>query len=232
MIWQFRLINRDPNILPIKARTTLAVALVSIGTLMLYSNDIGVSRALAGVRIVLTGFGVLVTYWATAAKEQDLQCVANEIAKFSNTKLTFQDIRQVIVLHYMAIVMFFILCSSSSNSKIPPRPSYITRISMYRHIVLIFCQFGDWRVCSDQIDPLVVQPLAPKNSGFSRPEYRNQELLKAHWRRKRSPILVRATSGNFCLVPRKRDRLFIEQRLAPATTSIPPRKLNRTVLPR
>ena len=30
MKWQFKLINRDPNILPFKGRTTLAVTLVSI----------------------------------------------------------------------------------------------------------------------------------------------------------------------------------------------------------
>jgi hypothetical protein len=111
LIRQFKLNNRDPNILPLKARTTLAVAGLSTTFFIILSKDIGISHALTGFRIVLAVFGALVTYWATAAKEQDLQRVANEFAKFSSTKLSFQDIISVIVIHYMAIIMCLLNCA-------------------------------------------------------------------------------------------------------------------------
>jgi hypothetical protein len=108
MIWRLKLINRDPNILPIKARTTFAVTLLAISLLVIYSQDIWVSRSLAIFQIVLAGFGTLVAYWATTAEERDLQRVANQIAKVSGTKLSFSDIVHVIVIHYLAIIMFFL----------------------------------------------------------------------------------------------------------------------------
>jgi hypothetical protein len=108
MVRQFKLFSRDPNILPIEVRTTVAVTFVSISLLSIYWHDIGVSRSLAVFRIVLAGFGTLVMYWATRAKEQDLQRILKQITPIGGTKLSFKEIIQVIAVHYVAIVMFFL----------------------------------------------------------------------------------------------------------------------------
>jgi hypothetical protein len=108
MARKFNLIKRGPNLLPIRARTTFAFTLLAITLVVIYSQDIGVSRSLAVFQIVLAGFGALVAYWATTAEEQDLQPVANWIAGFSDTKLSFRDIIHIIIIHYVAIVMFLL----------------------------------------------------------------------------------------------------------------------------
>jgi hypothetical protein len=141
---QFKLINRDPNILPIKARTTSAVTFLSINFLIIYSNDIGISRSLAVFQIVLAGFGTLVAYWATTAKEHDLQRVANEIARLSDTRLAFKDIISVIALHYVAIVMF-LLYYALALSKARYHPGHL-KLSLALCIGILFVYFASFPI--------------------------------------------------------------------------------------
>src|SRR5262249_41913907 len=86
-----KLINRDPKILPLKARVFCAFIYVFIGMTYIWGlHYIGVPRTLAACGIILGVFGAGVLYWETVADIQELQSVSYETDRFgrSSTNLS------------------------------------------------------------------------------------------------------------------------------------------------
>jgi hypothetical protein len=90
------LIKRDPNLLPVKARTFLAITFVAISFIYL----------LQACGTVLGIFGAGVLYWETVAEPQELQSIYIETARVgASTKLSLGPIVGVIVFALLGFWM-------------------------------------------------------------------------------------------------------------------------------
>jgi hypothetical protein len=117
MHWLFEIIrtwvsarfNRDPKILPVKARGFTALTFFVIVLIYIYAPKfIGFPRTLAACGVVLGGvFGAGVLYWETVATPQDLQSVRNETtAGAANRHLSLTEKIEVISFAILGLVMF------------------------------------------------------------------------------------------------------------------------------
>jgi hypothetical protein len=103
--WSFNSINRDPNLLPFKARTYIASHCVLIALIIIWTT--GFLHKLSACGIVLAVFGAGVLYWETVAEEQDLKSVGHGIAWYRITKLSNEEIFWITALCHLAFVLFY-----------------------------------------------------------------------------------------------------------------------------
>jgi hypothetical protein len=101
------LINRDPNLPPVKARVWCAITFAAISVIYLITlQHLGLAVALQACGIVVGIFGADVLYWETVADVQELRGIYNETARMgASMKLSLGAIVGVIVFALLGFWM-------------------------------------------------------------------------------------------------------------------------------